>query len=160
MAPTDDYHVSKAAAARFFGVSTQALDGWFRRGAPVAERDDAGRIRTLDLSELARWRIGQAADGELERERVRLTKAQADKTELEAARLSGELVPAEELTRQLADVISAHRAKLLQMPQRVPEFLAADSVVEAEQGLRDMVYEALQEFADLLAGRAADYRAE
>jgi hypothetical protein len=55
---------SKRQASAFFGVSTQALDGWFTAGCPVHERDKDGRIKTLDLSALARWRITRKELGE------------------------------------------------------------------------------------------------
>jgi hypothetical protein len=49
--------VSKKAAAAFFGVSVQALDGWFTAGCPVAERDAHGAVKRVSLAAMTRWRI-------------------------------------------------------------------------------------------------------
>jgi len=47
---------TKKDAAKHFGVSTQALDAWFLAGCPVAERDDNGAIKALDLEAMNRWK--------------------------------------------------------------------------------------------------------
>lgn len=46
--------------AEFFGVSTQAVDGWIRRGCPCVQRGGQGRAWVFDLLEVAKWRFGVA----------------------------------------------------------------------------------------------------
>jgi phage terminase Nu1 subunit (DNA packaging protein) len=140
------HQVNKRAAAEFFGVSVQALDGWFLRGAPAGEK--VGRNLMLDLSALARWRIGQESGSELEVERTRLTKAQADKTEMESAELAGVLVRVGEVAEYWARSSSAVRARLLSMPAKIgPRARVATNDQEAAAIVEAEVIEALQELS-------------
>jgi phage terminase Nu1 subunit (DNA packaging protein) len=143
--------VSKKQAAQFFRVSVQALDGWFNKGAPIAEKDSAGRIKALDLSELVAWRDQQRhGDGSsLEAERTRLTSAQANKTELEVQVLQGTLLPAQDVERVWGGMIAAARAKLLNMPSAIaPQVRMTASDAEASGLLRARVVDALAELRD------------
>jgi phage terminase Nu1 subunit (DNA packaging protein) len=143
------YLVSKKAAAEFFGVSVQALDGWFTAGCPVAKRDQNDRIELLDLRVMTQWRIDRAGDGgELDRERTRLTKAQADKTELEVAELRAELVRAPVLENHWQNMVAAARAKLLSLPSKLaPQIAGPDQLTRVQDMLHAGVFEALAELA-------------
>ena len=143
------YLVSKKAAAEFFGVSVQALDGWFTAGCPVAKRDQNDRIELLDLRVMTQWRIDRAGDGgELDRERTRLTKAQADKTELEVAELKAKLVRMELVVPHWQAMVAAMRAKLLAIPAKVaPQVAGPDSLSRTQELIQDGVYQALSEIA-------------
>ena len=143
------YLVSKKAAAEFFGVSVQALDGWFTAGCPVAKRDHNDRIELLDLRVMTQWRIDRAGDGgELDRERTRLTKAQADKTELEVAELRAELVRAPVIGLHWQAMVAAMRAKLLSLPSKVaPQVAGPDSLSRTQELIQAVVHEALAEIA-------------
>ena len=145
------YSVSKKSAAEFFGVSVQALDGWFTAGCPVAERDSSGRISSVDLSEMARWRIDRAAadnGSELDRERTRLTKAQADKTELEVAELRAELVRTPLIEQHWQAMVAAMRAKVVSIPSKVaPQVAGPDDLNRVQELIQAVVFEALAEIA-------------
>ena len=145
------YLVSKKAAAEFFGVSVQALDGWFTAGCPVAQRDGQGRITKVDLAEMARWRIDRAATdngNELDRERTRLTKAQADKTELELAELRAELVRAPLIEQHWQAMVAAMRAKVVAIPSKVaPQVAGPDDLNRVQELMQAVVFEALAEIA-------------
>ena len=146
-----NYQVSKKEAAAFFTVSTQALDGWFTSGCPVAKRDDTGRIVAVDLQAMAQWRIDRAAMSEgngLDFERTRLTKAQADKTELEVSELRGELVRAPVIGLHWQAMVAAMRAKLLSLPSKVAPLVAGpDSLSRTQELIQANVHEALAEIA-------------
>ena len=146
-----NYQVSKKEAAAFFTVSTQALDGWFTSGCPVAKRDDTGRIVAVDLQAMAQWRIDRAAMSEgngLDFERTRLTKAQADKTELEVSELRGELVRAPVIGLHWQAMVAAMRAKLLSLPSKVaPQVAGPDSLSRTQELIQANVHEALAEIA-------------
>jgi phage terminase Nu1 subunit (DNA packaging protein) len=143
------FTTTKKGAAEFFGVSVQALDGWFTAGCPVLEREEQGRIKTLDLSAMAQWRIGRAEGASAyEVERTRLTKAQADKTELEVQELRGILVRVPAAAEHWRGMIARARAKLLALPARVAAAIAPPEKVAACQDLtQGLVYEALAELA-------------
>lgn len=157
-----DWIVSKRDAARFFGVSTQALDGWFDRNCPVHDRDSNGRIKGLSLPDMVAWRLNQVAEaaitgGDLEGEKIRLTRAQADKTELEVEKLRGVLVASSDVERVWTGMIAAARAKLLALPTKAaPQVLALDGRPAVEAFLARIVHEALAELADY---RYDDYAA-
>lgn len=145
------YLVSKRAAAEFFLVSVQALDGWFTAGCPVAQRDGHGRITKVDLAEMARWRIDRAAadnGNELDRERTRLTKAQADKTELEVAELRAELVRTPLIEQHWQAMVAAMRAKVVSIPSKVaPQVAGPDDLNRVQELIQAVVFEALAEIA-------------
>ena len=146
------YQVTKRAGAEFFGVSVQALDGWFSAGCPVAQRDAQSRITKVDLSDMARWRITRATEdgggSELDHERTRLTRAQADKTELEVAELRAELVRAPVIGLHWQAMVAAMRAKLLSLPSKVaPQVAGPDSLSRTQELIQAVVHEALAEIA-------------
>jgi phage terminase Nu1 subunit (DNA packaging protein) len=73
-----------------------------------------------------------SADGDdLKAERLRLTRAQADKEETRVARERGELVPAEAVSREWASILRDLRNALLAVPSRcaatLPHLTATDS---------------------------------
>lgn len=99
------------------------------------------------------WRkdLGLADDGtvyDYEKERARLTKAQADRTELEAAELRGELVRVEHLVEEWGRMLSALRARLLSLPSKTaPRARTAASDEVALRLIEDEVLQALEELS-------------
>ncbi|MCL2344778.1 MAG: hypothetical protein FWC58_02845 [Desulfobulbus sp.] len=85
--------------------------------------------------------------GDLLSEKMRLTRAQADKTEIEAARIKGELVSLADAERGWSALVGAFRAKMLTLPQRAAIAMPNKTEPEAERILTDMVYEALAELS-------------
>lgn len=83
----------------------------------------------------------------LEFERERLTKAQADKTELEAEVLRGNLIPVEEVVAEVSRKAAVMRARLLSIPTRVAAVAATMSEAEIQALLADNIGEALHEMA-------------
>lgn len=83
------------------------------------------------------------------RERARLLKAQADKTELEAAILRADVIPAETVQVVWTQILGACRARLLSLPPRLAAVaLSANSYADVETHARELVDEALNELAD------------
>ena len=81
-------------------------------------------------------------------EETRLTKAQADKAELEVSELEGKLIPAPLVQDTWTDFVANVRAKLLGIPSRLAhQMIATDNYAEAEK-LKDCIYDALNELAD------------
>jgi hypothetical protein len=94
---------------------------------------------------------GIGDDGQVydyERERARLTKAQADRTELEAAELRGEMVLAEHVIEAWARMLGSARSRLLSLPTKAaPRARAAASDEEAASLIESEVLEALEELS-------------
>lgn len=115
-------------------------------------------IRHLRERAAGRANEGKADDGdpsELEREKTRLTKAQADERELIVERLRRTLIAASDVERVWGDMVSAFRAKMIGIPPKAASIvIAANDRNEAEGILRSMIYEALAELSEY---REEDY---
>jgi phage terminase Nu1 subunit (DNA packaging protein) len=82
--------------------------------------------------------------------RTRLTKVKADLAEMEKAQIEEQLIPAADVEAAWMEVAQNMRQKLLAFPQRVaPEVYAAEKLVEVKSVLKDNIYDALQEIADV-----------
>lgn len=86
--------------------------------------------------------------GDLASEKTRLTRAQAEKTEIETARLKGELVLLADAERGWTALVGAFRAKMLTLPPRASPVVVNKKEREVERILTDMVYEALAELSN------------
>lgn len=86
------------------------------------------------------------ASGALNDEKTRLTAAQADRAELQAARDRGELIPLEEVRREWAAIAVDLRARLLAVGPRVASTLALDRPSSAR--LDEELRAALEDIAD------------
>lgn len=91
----------------------------------------------------------QAAPIDQHAEKLRLTRAQADKAELEASELAGSLVRVDEVEAQWSAVLGSVRARLLAMPSKVgPRARAAATDQAAAGEIEAEVLEALQELSN------------
>ncbi len=82
-------------------------------------------------------------------ERARLTKNQADEKELQVAILRGDLIPAEVVSDDWAQMINAMRARLLSMPTKLaPTLVACSDFREVESAIKQQVIESLLEITD------------
>lgn len=146
--------ISKKDAAKAFGISVTALGQW-----PIKPSTRAGRVALYYLPELIEYRLNRGQSGQggsYEEERTRLTKAQADKTELEVAQLKGQLLNVDGVAEEMADVILAARAKLLALPGRLAaQAIAATNLREIEDFAREEIDSALRELGSLEAGAVA-----
>ena len=95
--------------------------------------------------------VGVAENGKVydyETERARLTKAQADKVELEAHELRGEMVLADHVIEAWARMLGAARSRLLSLPSKAaPRVRAAANDEEAARLIESEVLEALEELS-------------
>jgi len=89
-----------------------------------------------------------SGDLDLTAERARLAKAQADKTELEVAEKTGQLIPAEEIEAMWCDISSSIKAKMIGLPVKVARVaVAAGSIKEIETAVTDEVHAMLTELS-------------
>jgi len=85
---------------------------------------------------------------DVHKERTRLLKAQADKTELEVKSMNGELIAAEQVELLWGGLVSAFRAKIMGLPVRCAHrVLNLNTYQEIEEVLRGHVNEALEELS-------------
>ena len=96
--------------------------------------------------------VGVTRDGivyDYEKERARLTKAQADRTELEANELRGMMVRADWISEEWARTLGAMRMRLLSMPTKAaPRVRGAMTDESAAKMIEAEVLEALGELSD------------
>lgn len=82
--------------------------------------------------------------------RTRLTKVKADLAEMEKAQIEEQLIPSSDVEAAWIEVAQNMKQKLLAFPQRVaPEVYAAEKLVEVKSILKDHIYDALQEIAEV-----------
>ena len=129
----------KKIKKRISGLQPEAVEG-------TAHFYDARAVLPL-LYQDDRSESSERPVSELDRERARLASAQADKTELEVARIIGTYVLAAELETEVARVFSAIRGKLLSLPTRAAPLIDGLSAVDSEAYLKDLVCEVLEELA-------------
>jgi hypothetical protein len=145
--------LQQAQAAEMAGITIQGLVALVKSADPPPK--GAGGYPPREFGEWLKRRhlrgLGVADDGtvyDYENERARLTKAQADKTELESQELRGEMVRVAEVVDEWARQASAARARCLSIPTKsAPRARSAGSDEEASKVIEAEVLEALQELS-------------
>lgn len=146
--------LTQAQAAEVVGLTTRRLRQLDDDGAGPP-RLAGGDYAAADLGKWVRERLlrelGVAHDGkayDYEAERARLTKAQADKTELEVAELRADLVRGAIVEQHWQAMVSAMRAKLVGLPSKIaPQVSGPDSLNRVQDLIQGCVFEALAEIA-------------
>lgn len=91
---------------------------------------------------------GSKMSADINDERARLLKAQADMAEIELAERSGSLVAVERVESDWIQVLSACRSKLLGIPTKsAHQIINLVEIYEVEKFLKQMIHEALEELA-------------
>jgi len=89
------------------------------------------------------------SSGDLNDERTRLTKAQADRAELELQEKEGELISTDLIKTIWSDYVANVRSKLLALPSKLGHLTqAAETYAEAEAIIKESIYECLEELSD------------
>ena len=87
--------------------------------------------------------------GDLNEERTRLTKAQADRAELELQEKEGELISTDLIKTIWSDYVANVRSKLLALPSKLGHLTqASETYAEAEAVIKEAIYECLEELSD------------
>jgi phage terminase Nu1 subunit (DNA packaging protein) len=88
-------------------------------------------------------------------ERTRLTKAQADRAELELQEKEGELISTDLIKTIWSDYVANVRSKLLALPSKLGHLTqAAETYAEAEAIIKESIYECLEELSDDATAKA------
>lgn len=102
----------------------------------------------FDCAEFGEWLARRNSPDNFQAERTRLTRAQADKAELEADELRGRLVPIDIITRLWAELVASWRAKLLAFPSKIAQRIAPpEQMPDVQKQAQRVVHEILNEFA-------------
>ena len=89
------------------------------------------------------------ANADYEEARARKVAAEAEITELELAKVRGELVVAEDVISAWSDTLSSLKAKMVSIPSKAAPIVAAeDSAGGCQQVLEDLIREALEELSN------------
>ena len=113
-----------------------------------------------DAQAFVDWAMQRAEKGrDLLAERIRLTKAQADKAEIEGAALRDGLLPMADAVAQVTALVAATRERLLRLPSALAKRVADTPPrrVIARAAVRELIDEALAEitvdgFTDAMRG--------
>lgn len=110
-------HLTGAELAALLGLSVRHLQNLATNGVLVADGRNRYPARAC-ISAYAAYLQSRRAGDALSDEKLRLTRAQADKEEARAARERGELVEAEAVSREWAGILRDLRNALLAVPSR------------------------------------------
>jgi len=89
------------------------------------------------------------ANLDYEEARARKVAAEAQITELELAKVRGELVVAEDVVAAWSDTLSSLKAKIISIPSKAAPILASeDSAGGCQKVLEDLIREALEELSN------------
>ncbi|GFM34041.1 terminase small subunit [Desulfovibrio subterraneus] len=154
--------VDMQGLALALGLSLPTIRTRLREGLPCVQQGGRGAAWVFDLAECVKWHTDRAvakAVGDVGDEVPkavldrRLLVAQVRCKEIEAAKLSGEVAPIEEMERALTAAFVEVRQALLSIPERTAlRLMAADDETEIKVILEeeiDLALNALSE-ADLL----------
>lgn len=111
------------------GVTPKCVRDWIADGMPVvrAGQRGAGRESQIDLEAGIRWYFQAHRNAlELNQQRARLAKEQADKTAMENAVARGELLSVQTVETEWVRFVSACRAKLLGLPTKLAPRVAKE----------------------------------
>lgn len=120
------------------------------------EADGAGRVTR-------RWRMarvfahlsaGGLEPGELDlnAERARLAKAQADKTEMDIAVRGGELLERSRVLREVGDMLASFRSRVIAIPDAIGQLFEPRTARTVVTEVRRKLYESLAELAEYRPG--------
>jgi phage terminase Nu1 subunit (DNA packaging protein) len=149
--------VGKREIAEIFGVADTTVDQWIRRGCPIVQRGAKGiqwQINTADVAEWLKQRAIEDVSGdtladESELKRRKLA-AETAKSELELAKVKGEVVPLRQLERALSNTFAEVKTNMRNVPGRVATSLIGETaelrIKEVILAEIDLALEALQEF--------------
>lgn len=148
--------LEQVQAAAIAGLTVQGLQKIGKTQADAPPRTPDGLYPADAFGQWLKRRIaaeyGVADNGQsynYDAERARLTKAQADKTELEAAELAGHLVRVDDIEQEWGRMLGAFRARSLSMATKAaPRARVAINDEEALAVIEAEVIEALQELSD------------
>ena len=148
---TSVHSLRQKDVAELLAVTPRTVRDWQSEGLP---RLPDGHYSGPDV---VRWFVarGQAGALDLDQERARLAKEQADRTALENGARRGELVDVAGVEREWTDHITAVRARLLAIPTSVGSQLDAEVAPKVAAIVKVLIHAALEELSHYAGGEPA-----
>jgi phage terminase Nu1 subunit (DNA packaging protein) len=145
--------LDQETVAEIAGITTR----WLQKLHTAEEgpkRTTSGKYLPAAVGEWLRQRFmrefGIADDGtayDLDAERARLAKWQADKAEMEVELKAGRMLDRDETLAWISDDYATVKARLIQIPDAVSAALPADIAPRVAADVRTLLYEALAELS-------------
>jgi hypothetical protein len=118
----------------------------------IAESSDIDAVRIAYINHLRNMAAGRGGENHQERlakAKSRESELKGDKLEMEMARDAGLLVPADEVEKEWASLITAARAELLAMSAKLKDDIKAQFDIDVpEEFIKQYVNAALEHLAD------------
>jgi phage terminase Nu1 subunit (DNA packaging protein) len=145
--------VSLTEIAELFGVDTDTIHLWRKKGMP--HRQKSGRPR-FEVAVCVQWRRAQdkrdqreATSPDEAKERTRKLSADADLAELKVRQRLGELVPIVDVERQTDRLVSIIRARVLSIRGRwAPRVIGLATMAQASTTLDGLTADILASLAE------------
>lgn len=100
----------------------------------------------MEPEKYGKLRPGGTGNTKIDHE-LRLTRARADKAELELAEAAGQLVPIEAVVQDVGDMLASFKARALSLPPKLASTVPLEIRSEVETSARVLVNETLEELA-------------
>jgi phage terminase Nu1 subunit (DNA packaging protein) len=140
--------MTRPQLAAAFNVSEMTITRWERDGMPVARRFTRGRSTLFSRAGVEKWRdshqVSDQPDGvKLTIAKARLADAQREKVELDNAERQLQLLPRDQIVREVAALMKGLTAQLRSLPRRAVQTGAinGDQVVGLEELVREILIE-------------------
>ncbi len=148
--------LTKKEMAAALNRTEQAITVWQNQGMPYT-RAAPGKANKYDFGKVLQWCLdngkvkpGVTADYDLDKERARLAAAQANKAELELAKLQGELIPTDIVSRAWQKLCLEMRAKVLAIPVKAaPKVVLMKDPKEAHGYLKAHCHDSLESISEI-----------
>ena len=116
--------VNKAQIAEFFEVSTNAVDGWIRRGCPFVRRGDLRTAWVFDLLKVLEWRFTRPKrarfdDPEAMSPRDRRHWYEGEAIRIQIEELRANLITSDECHAEKTRIISVLAEYLSRLPDKL-----------------------------------------
>jgi len=105
-------------------------------------------IRYLQERKVNQWTGTEGEQDGYTQHRARLTKAKADKAEVEAALIKGTAHEAQAVAAVWSDMVANTRAKLLALPTKLAAQLEGMTIAERQSAIHTVVLQALTELSE------------
>ena len=145
--------ITGAQLAGLLGLSTARIHQLVKEQVIRKEKRNCYILQTA-IQDYVNYQAGKNAGGYAkgegyQEEKARLTKLQADKAQLEVDTISGNLVPADDVSRKWYQVITDCKTRLLTVPAKAAPIVAAETEAGRVQTIiDDLVREALEELTE------------
>ena len=143
-------------ASTIFGVSTNTIKTWLRKGCPADKPGTNGRAWVLNLTDMIRWQNDQTRiraeskgrEDDVEEARRRKLVAEAELSEIQVKKERGEVIDIELSGKMLDKVLANVTAKLLAMPHKVaPYLLNQTNTTDVIEILTPYIHDTIKELA-------------